>query len=101
MFRKLRLLDRVREAIRIRHYSYRTEQQYVAWIARYIRFHRYRDPAEMGHAEIEAFLSHLAVQRSVAAATQAQAPRSLTLSLQERARNYLAVDGQYRPRQTP
>jgi len=77
MFRKLRLLDRVREAIRIRHYSYRTEQQYVAWIARYIRFHRYRDPAEMGHAEIEAFLSHLAVQRSVAAATQAQALAAL------------------------
>ena len=68
-----RLLDRVREAIRLRHYSYRTEQQYVGWIRRYILFHCRRHPRELGGTEVEAFLSHLASQRHVAAATQSQA----------------------------
>jgi integron integrase len=77
MSRKPRLLDQVREAIRVRHYSYRTEKQYIAWIRRYIEFHRYRHPGEMGGPEIEAFLSHLAVKGNVAAATQAQALAAL------------------------
>lgn len=68
-----RLLDRVREAIRVRHYSYRTEQQYVAWIRRFILFHGKRHPLTMGGPEVSAFLSHLAADRDVAAATQAQA----------------------------
>jgi len=72
-YKQPRLLDRVREAIRVRHYSYRTEQQYVAWIRRYILFHQRRHPSELGGAEVESFLSHLATQRQVAAATQAQA----------------------------
>ena len=59
---KPRLLDRVREAIRTRHYSRRTEKTYVAWIRRYVLFHGKRHPAEMGPAEITQFLTSLAVK---------------------------------------
>jgi integron integrase len=68
-----RLLDQVRELIRIRHYSVRTEQAYVQWIRRFILFNGKRHPREMGAAELTAFLSDLAVQRNVAASTQNQA----------------------------
>jgi len=74
---KPRLLDRVREAIRVRHYSYRTEKQYVGWIQRYIRFHGLKHPESLGSHEIEAFLSHLAIRRQVTASTQAQALAAL------------------------
>lgn len=74
---RTRLLDQVRERIRLKHYSYRTEQAYLQWIRRFIRFHRMRHPAEMGAAEIESFLSDLAVRGQVAAATQAQALAAL------------------------
>ena len=77
MSRKPRLLDQMREAIRLRHYSYRTEQQYISWVKRFIYFHERRHPAEMGGPEVEAFLSHLATQRNVAVATQAQALAAL------------------------
>ncbi len=73
MDNKPRLLDQVRSQIRLRHYSYRTEQQYVAWIKRFILFHGKRHPASMGAPELESFLSYLAVERKVAAATQSQA----------------------------
>jgi integron integrase len=73
MSAKPRLLDQVREALRVRHYSYRTEQQYVAWIRRYIRHHGLRHPSQLGGPDIESFLSHLAIQRQVSAATQSQA----------------------------
>ncbi|GFE79569.1 hypothetical protein GCM10011487_15690 [Steroidobacter agaridevorans] len=68
-----RLLDQVRELIRIRHYSIRTEQAYVQWIKRFILFHDKRHPLELGADEVTAFLSHLAVKRNVAASTQNQA----------------------------
>ncbi len=68
-----RLLDQVRDAIRRRHYSPRTEEAYVAWIRRYILFHDKRHPRDMGAPEIEAFLTDLAVKRHVAASTQNQA----------------------------
>lgn len=68
-----KLLDLVREKIRLRHYSYRTEKTYVSWIKRYVHFHGLKHPAEMGPPEIEAFLSHLALERGVSAATQNQA----------------------------
>ena len=55
-----RLLDRVREAIRARHYSLRTEEAYVGWIRRYILFHNKRHPLEMAEPEINAFVTHLA-----------------------------------------
>jgi integron integrase len=74
---KPRLLDQVRNQLRLRHYSYRTEQQYVAWIRRFIFFHGKRHPALMGAPELEAFLSHLALERKVAAATQSQALSAL------------------------
>ncbi len=74
---KPRLLDRVRVALRTRHYSRRTEEAYVAWIRRYILFHRKRHPAEMGAPEITRFLSSLAVDGKVAASTQNQALSAL------------------------
>ena len=70
---KPKLLDQVRAKIRIKHYSIRTEQAYVDWIRRYILFHGKRHPQEMGKSEVEQFLSHLAVERNVAASTQNQA----------------------------
>jgi integron integrase len=74
---KPRLLDRVREAIRARHYSLRTEEAYVGWIRRYILFHGKRHPLEMAEPEINAFLTHLAVDGSVGASTQTQALSAL------------------------
>ena len=68
-----RLLQRVHEAIRVRHFSRRTEEAYVHWIKRLIYFHGKRHPETMGKAEVTAFLNHLAVYRHVAAATQNQA----------------------------
>ena len=71
------LLDRVRAAIRARHYSLRTEEAYAAWVKRYILFHRKRHPVEMGPAEITQFLTALAVERHVSASTQNQALAAL------------------------
>jgi integron integrase len=70
---KPKLLEQLRERIRARHYSYRTEKTYCHWVRRFILFHGKRHPAEMGGPEVEAFLSHLATEHDVAAATQAQA----------------------------
>lgn len=70
---KPRLLEQVREQIRLRHYSIRTESVYIEWVKRFIRFHKYRHPMQMGAAEVEAFLSDLAVRRDVSASTQNQA----------------------------
>jgi len=77
MLPKPRLFDLVRDRIRVMHYSYRTEQAYLGWIRRFILFHQRRHPISMGAPEVEAFLSHLATQRDVAAATQAQALSAL------------------------
>ncbi len=74
---KPRLLDRVREAIRARHYSARTEKAYVHWIRRFIFFHGKRHPAGMGAAEVTKFLTSLAVDARVAASTQNQALSAL------------------------
>ena len=67
------LLDQVRYAIRLKHYSLRTEEAYLFWIKKYIRFHNLRHPQEMHEAEIRQFLTHLAVTENVAASTQNQA----------------------------
>jgi integron integrase len=72
-----KLLDRTRQVLRRKHYAYRTEQRYLAWIKRFIFFHGKRHPAHMGKPEIEAFLTHLAVKEKVAAATQNQALNAL------------------------
>ena len=68
-----KLLDRVRDRIRVKHYSYRTEETYVQWIRRFILFHNKRHPNEMGGDEVNGFLTHLAVNENVAASTQNQA----------------------------
>ena len=68
-----KLLGQVREVLRYHHYAIRTEKAYVSWILQFIRFNGTRHPREMGKPEIERFLSHLSVNRNVAAATQCQA----------------------------
>ena len=72
-----KLLERLRVHLRTRHYSLRTEAAYVDWVRRFILFHDKRHPQDMGPAEVEAFLSHLAVDRQVAASTQNQAKSAL------------------------
>jgi integron integrase len=72
-----KLLDQVRDELRKRHYSHRTEEAYTGWIRAYIRYHGIRHPREMGKEEVEGFLSHLAVHQQVAAATQNQALAAL------------------------
>jgi integron integrase len=72
-----RLLDQVRERLRYLHYSLRTEESYVYWVRFFIRFHELRHPREMGRAEVEAFLTMLATQRQVSAATHRQALSAL------------------------
>jgi len=78
-----RLVDRVRRAMRVRHYSPRTESCYVDWTVRFIRFHRMRHPNTMGPAEIEMFLTHLAINRHVSASTQNQAFNALLFLYQQ------------------
>lgn len=78
-----KLLDQVRDRLRVKHYSIRTETQYVLWIRRFILFHDKRHPREMGAAEVEAFLTHLAVAGGVAAATQNQALSALLFLYRE------------------
>jgi hypothetical protein len=77
----MKLLDEVRQVLRVRHYSYRTEQCYVAWIAHYLRFSKgdgpWRHPRELGAGDVERFLSHLAVKRHVSSSTQNQALNAL------------------------
>ena len=72
-----RLLDQVRLAIRRRHYSYRTEKTYVGWVRGFIRFHGLRHPRELGAAQVQEYVSHLANDRHVAASTQNQALSAL------------------------
>ena len=78
-----KLLDRVRWHLRVKRYSIRTEQAYVDWIRRFILFHKKRHPDEMGEEEIAAFLSHLAIDRTVAASTQNQAFSALLFLYQQ------------------
>jgi len=78
-----RLLDRVRTALRTRHYSYRTEQAYVGWIRRFILFNGKRHPKDMCDVEINTFLSHLATEGHVAASTQNQALSALLFLYQD------------------
>ena len=76
-----RLLERVHEIIRRKHYSIRTEQAYVDWIKRFILFHDKRHPTDLGAREVEAFLTHLAVDREVSASTQNQAQSALLFTV--------------------
>jgi integron integrase len=78
-----KLLARLREALRVRHYSIRTEQAYVEWTRRFVHFHGMRHPAALGASEVQAFLTHLAVDRSVASPTQNQAKSALLFLYRE------------------
>lgn len=78
-----KLLDQVRERIRLKHYSIRTETAYVHWVKRFILFHGKRHPADMGAFEVEAFLTHLAVTGNVSASTQNQALSALLFLYKE------------------
>ena len=79
----MKLLDQVRHTLRVMHYAIRTEEAYVYWIERYIRFHKIRHPNTMGEPEIEAFLTHLAVDGHVSASTQNQALGALLFLYQK------------------
>jgi integron integrase len=78
-----KLLDQMRDRVRIKRYSIRTETSYVDWARRYILFHGKRHPREMGAGEVEAFLNHLALERQVAASTQNQAKSALLFLYRE------------------
>jgi integron integrase len=99
---KLKLLDQVRQAIRTRHYSDRTEKAYVHWIKRYIFFHNKRHPVEMGEAEIARFLSSLASDGHISASTQNQALNALLFLYREVLGKSIGyVDGVVRAKRTP
>jgi hypothetical protein len=68
-----KLLDQMRDVLRMKHYSYQTEKTYTEWVKRFILFHQKRYPKEMGAPEIQAYITYLAVERTVAASTQNQA----------------------------
>ena len=78
-----KLLDQLSDALRTRHYSYRTEQAYLDWVRRFILFHQKRHPDTMGEEEIRAFLTHLATERNVGASTQNQALSSILFLYRE------------------
>src|SRR5712691_463399 len=78
-----KLLDQVRERIRVKHYRLRTEDAYLHWIRRFIFFHGKRHPRQMGGPEVEAFLSHLATAGRVAPSTQNQALAALLFLYRE------------------
>ena len=99
--RPRKLLDRVRDAARVRHYSIRTETAYVGWARRYIVFHGVRHPDEMGSAEVVEFLSDLAVNGNVSASTQNQALAALLFLYREvLGRDLEGLDNAVRARST-
>ena len=101
---KPKLLDRVRETLRVRRYSVRTEEAYCDWIRRFIVFHGKRHPSEMGEAEVAKFLTYLATKRNVAAATQNQALSALLFLYQqvlERKLKFLNIERASRPPKVP
>lgn len=99
------VLTVARERMRTLHMAYRTEQAYLQWMRRYIVFHHRRHPGELGAAEVEAFLTHLAVQRKVSASTQNQALQALLFLYRQVLRQELPwlenVTRANRPRRLP
>jgi integron integrase len=82
-FHSTRLLDQLREAIRYRHYSLKTEKAYLFWARQFVRFHELRHPRDMGAVEVEAFLTHLAIKRKCAPSTHKQALAALLFLYRE------------------
>src|SRR5438874_8521972 len=78
-----KLLEQVRDVMRLKHYSLRTERSYCDWIERFIRFHAMRHPREMSEGEVSAFLTHLARDGQVAASTQNQALSAILFLYQQ------------------
>jgi Phage integrase, N-terminal SAM-like domain len=78
-----KLLDHVRDVLRVNHYSVRTEEAYVGWIRRYIFYHNKKHPRDMGSLEVELYLTHLAVGEKVSTNTQKQHVKAL-LTCQKR-----------------
>jgi len=94
-----KLLDRVRDRLRYKQYSLRTEQAYIHWIKRFIYFHGKRHPEQMNGPEVEVFLTHLATKEKVAAATQNQALSALLFLYKEIIQRDLPwLDGVVRPK---
>jgi hypothetical protein len=77
------MLQRVRQEVRARHYSRRTEKAYAAWVQRFLVFHKYRDAAVLGAKDVQAYLTHLAVRQKVSASTQNQAFSALLFLFRE------------------
>jgi integron integrase len=99
-----KLLDQLSDTLRMRHYSYRTEQSYVDWVRRYILFHQKRHPSTLGEEEIRAFLAHLAADRNVAASTQNQALSAILFLYREVLKKELEpilITGARRPERLP
>ena len=99
-----KLLDRLRHACRVRHFSIRTEDAYAAWAERFIRFHGIKHPGELAEPEVNAFLTHLAVERNVAASTQNQALAALLFLYEHvlgKPLDQLAIVRANRPRRLP
>jgi len=91
---KPKLLDQVRELMRLRHYSLRTEEAYVGWMRRYILFHGKRHPRDLGESDIARFLSNLAIEGRVAASTQNQALNALLFLYKEVLRREIGFIGE-------
>jgi site-specific recombinase XerD len=92
------LIQRYREELQVRHYARRTVTTYEQWLGRFLRFHALRHPREMGSAEVNAFLSHLAVERQVSPSTQNQALAALLFLYRELLDRDLELDGVVRAR---
>jgi integron integrase len=90
--KQVKLLDRVRNKIRLKHYSIRTEKAYISWIKRYIHFHDMKHPKDMGEEEIEQFLTDLAVNGKVSSSTQNQAFNALLFLYRQVYRQVLKID---------
>jgi integron integrase len=107
---KAKLLDQVREVLRVKHYSLRTEETYVQWIRRFLKFHRdrtgaWKHPRELGRADVAEFLSHLAMVNHVSAATQNQALNAVLFLYTQVMGTELGDLGEFpranKPRRTP
>ncbi len=77
MNQPIKLLDQVRNLMRVKHYSLSAERQYIHWMKRYIFYHQKKHPKDMNESHVQAFLTHLAVNRKIAASTQNQALNAL------------------------
>ena len=96
----MKLEDQLRSAIRLKHFSIRTEESYVGWYRRFVRWHGKKHPAEMGEPEVEAFLTHLAVERKLAAVSQNQALNALVFLYREVLQKELSGVNAQRAKQT-